>query len=136
MNCEHCGLPATEKVAGEADSFGQEWLELCQACAKQAEKAEEEYLLALDVPDRASPAGYTFVVDEGYNYDDGGLGFFRVTTSYRAAVSYLRRCEKRAERRGGLYPNKGVQEITTEEANARRRRQAAALRELVEETFG
>jgi hypothetical protein len=29
----HCGQPATERIAGEQDSFGTEWIYVCAQCA-------------------------------------------------------------------------------------------------------
>jgi hypothetical protein len=33
--CEICGEPATQRVQGETDSFGAEWNDLCDSCARE-----------------------------------------------------------------------------------------------------
>jgi hypothetical protein len=117
-NCV-CTNAATVIARGETDSFGWEPVYYCDDCLAKADGENDSYEAALDVEDRA---GF-FYISEGTNYD--GYGDWDMTfTSYRAAVRYLRAIEERAARYGGLYPNKGVREVTS----------AAAL-EVIEDRF-
>jgi hypothetical protein len=116
QSCESCENMAELAVRGETDSFGYETIYLCSSCHKKMEAEQNGYLKAEDVEEKAPREGYTFVVSECYNADDGGVGFFHRTDSYRDARGFYRRCERAAERRCGLYPHKGVREVLIAEA--------------------
>lgn len=104
--------PATVVVRGETDSSGMDLVAYCDACLAKAIKEESSYVEALDVVDRPGH----FVVSEMTNVDGYG-DFFGRFTSFRAANAYLRRCELAAEKYSGLYPNRGVREMSKEEAD-------------------
>ena len=109
-NCV-CENAATVITQGETDSFGWEPVVYCDDCLAKANGESETYEQALDVEDRV---GF-FYICEGTQYD--GYGDWNNTfTSYRAASRYLRDIEERAAQYGGLYPNKGIQEVPTAEA--------------------
>lgn len=129
--CE-CGREASTYVEGERDSFGFEVLTLCDECLKQVRSETDDYLDALDVEDRAPPAGYVFVVLEGTNYDSL-RSWHRKFTSFRAASAFYRRAEEGASGYGGLYPNNGIREMPEDEAVRIFKRIAEAERRAIEE---
>lgn len=108
--CERCENPAALVMRGETDSMGWEPVVLCEACYKKLQAEERNHDEALDVEDRSPPPGMKFLVAEMTNIDSH-LSWCLTFNSYRDAVAFLRRIEKKAARYGGLYPNKGVQTV-------------------------
>lgn len=123
MQCERCEAQATTRIEGERDSFGVEYIDLCDACAKKTQDEVDEYHSASDVEDRTG----WFWVAEMTNYDGHG-SWTQFFTSYRAAVSFLRKIERKADRWGGLYPGEGVRELASKEEYEDKRVAAAAAR--------
>lgn len=130
-NCA-CSNTAIVITRGETDSFGWEPVYYCADCLAKCEASCNEYSDATDVEDRA---GF-FYVSEGTNIDGHG-DWDNTFTSYRAAMVYLRNISDRADRYGGLYPNKGVRECNTaEELEVVKARFARARKELEDELYG
>ena len=122
--CDCCGSNiATCVVQGETDSFGFETVYCCEACSKPVVDD------GADIEDREPAEGHLFVVNEGYNHDDGGHGFFATFKSYREAQLFYRECETRAESRCGLYPDSGVQEWPQERVDRTKRDMDRAIRQ-------
>lgn len=123
--CEDCfEHPAVAVVKGEQDSFGWEPIVCCRACLDKMRGQVADHHQANDVEDREGH----FIVSEGTNHDGHG-DWFRRFTSYRAACGYYRQIEDAAAPWSGLYPNKGVREMSKEEADAVEARHRQAQKE-------
>jgi hypothetical protein len=109
--CEDCGAQAAVVIRGETDSFGFEPIALCSTCLKEVDRNIRAYENGEDVEEAAPAAGHIFVVSECTNYDGKG-DWFMWFTSLRKATGYYRACERKAAPWGGLYPDKGVRELT------------------------
>ena len=113
--CEFCNdVAATMVVKGETDSFGFVPHSICESCYSTTELEIEQHLSASDIADSTCDIGKVYVIDETTNIDTY-RSWDLVTTSLRTATKMLRRASNIADKYAGLYPNKGIMEMSYNE---------------------